>query len=139
MANKPRNDKKTMTTASGTVSYAMLWGTIYDRVTFGYYRRLRKAGDWMKKQVQQMIGKPFPPSSAEGEPPHRRSGNLQRSITIKFSKTPVALEVKVGSKASYAMDLEMGTSKVPARPFLRPANDKFGPKAIKMANRGKLI
>ena len=86
-----------------------------------------------------MIGKPYPPSSSEGEPPHRRSGNLQRSITIKFNKTPTSLEVKVGSKAKYAMDLEMGTSKVPARPFLRPANDKFGPQAIKMANRGKLI
>lgn len=56
--------------------------------------------------------------SAPGEPPHKLTGHLQRSITYRMS--PDRMQAFVGSNLAYAGHLELGTSKMAARPFLRP-------------------
>ncbi|MEY4838689.1 MAG: hypothetical protein RLZZ475_2548, partial [Pseudomonadota bacterium] len=62
--------------------------------------------------------------SRPGEPPNRDSGVLQSHLTN--SKTgPLSAEVR--SDAPYANALEFGTSKMGARPSLRPARDKTEP------------
>jgi HK97 gp10 family phage protein len=63
--------------------------------------------------------------SAPGEPPNRDTGVLQANIE---TLQPGPLVAEVRSSAEYAAALELGTSKMAARPYLRPARDKTVPK-----------
>jgi len=56
--------------------------------------------------------------SASGEFPHKLTGNLQRSITYEMADG--GQRALVGSGVTYAKFLELGTSKMAPRPFLRP-------------------
>lgn len=60
-------------------------------------------------------------SSAPGGPPHSRTGTLSRSYYYKASR----LSLEVGATAEYAGFLEFGTSKMAARPALRPAIENY--------------
>lgn len=57
--------------------------------------------------------------SSPGEPPNADTGNLDKSIDVVVSKT--GKSIRVEAKAEYAAALEFGTSRVAARPFMRPA------------------
>ena len=78
--------------------------------------------------------------SAPGEPPNRDTGTLQNHIETTM---PGPLLAEVRSNAEYAAALELGTSKMAARPYLRPARDKmrrkiqnlFARELIQMMNR----
>lgn len=59
--------------------------------------------------------------SQPGQPPSNDTGHLANSIE---TTQPKPLLVKVSSNAGYSDDLEFGTSKMEARPFMRPARDK---------------
>lgn len=60
-------------------------------------------------------------SSAPGQPPNNDTGVLANNIE---TTQPAKLRVRVTSNAGYSAGLEFGTSKVAARPFMRPARDK---------------
>lgn len=62
--------------------------------------------------------------SAPGEPPNRDTGNLQAHLE---TTNPRPLLAEVRSEADYASALEFGTSKMAARPYMRPARDKMKP------------
>lgn len=64
-------------------------------------------------------------ASAPGSPPNRDTGVLQANIENSLTG-PVAAEVR--SQAPYAAALEFGTSKMAARPYIRPARDKMKPR-----------
>ena len=66
--------------------------------------------------------------SKPGEPPLRDSGNLQSKMQVKRTGL---LSAEIRSEAEYASALEFGSSKVAARPYLRPARDKVAAGAIK--------
>lgn len=51
-----------------------------------------------------------------------RTGTLRRSLAIEDGPGP--LEVSIGSDVEYAPYVEFGTSKMAARPYLRPALDE---------------
>lgn len=57
--------------------------------------------------------------SAAGEPPNWDTGHLANNITTR--KGPNATQAQTASEAGYAEDLEFGTSKMAARPYMRPA------------------
>ncbi len=59
--------------------------------------------------------------SRPGEPPNRDSGHLDGNIE---TNQVAPLVVEVSSNAEYSAPLEFGTSKMAARPFMRPARDK---------------
>lgn len=67
--------------------------------------------------------------SAPGEPPNREWGGLQDHITASQPK-PLVAEVR--SDADYAAALEYGTSRMAARPYMRPARDKMEPRIQKL-------
>lgn len=67
--------------------------------------------------------------SAPGEPPKNDTGVLKNNIETSM---PGPLEAQVASNAPYAGDLEFGTSKMAARPYMRPARDKLAPKIQKL-------
>ena len=68
-------------------------------------------------------------ASKPGEPPNRDTGDLQAGLT-NDRVSPLVAEVK--SSAPHARPLEFGTSKMGARPYMRPARDKMKPKVEKM-------
>lgn len=60
-------------------------------------------------------------ASRPGEPPNRDTGTLQAGLVVAQTG---ALTAEVRSEAPYASALEFGTSKMGARPYMRPARDK---------------
>jgi len=68
-------------------------------------------------------GKKHKPS-APGEPPNRDTGVLQANLKAELV---APLEAQVTSEAPYADALEFGTSKMEARPYMRPARDAKAP------------
>ena len=59
----------------------------------------------------------FPPASAPGEVPHRRTGRLATSWFVVASANGAALR----SSAPYASFLQQGTDRMEARPYLERA------------------
>ena len=62
-----------------------------------------------------------PPPSPPGHGPGVRTGRLRASITWRPGLDAVSPYVDVGSAVLYAPFVELGTSRMAARPFLRPA------------------
>ncbi|MES2783600.1 MAG: HK97-gp10 family putative phage morphogenesis protein [Pseudomonadota bacterium] len=72
-------------------------------------------------------------ASTPGEAPNADTHRLDRSIeTTRVSP----LKVKVRANSGYASALEFGTSKVAARPFMRPARDKKKEEARDLVAKG---
>lgn len=67
--------------------------------------------------------------SAPGEVPNRDTGNLQDHLE---TTNPKQLVAEVRSEADYARALEFGTSKMAARPYMRPARDAKEPEIQRM-------
>ena len=65
--------------------------------------------------------------SAPGQPPNRDSGDLQAGLSARRTGL---LSAEVRAEAAHSAPLEFGTSKMAARPFLRPARDKKAAGAI---------
>jgi HK97 gp10 family phage protein len=77
---------------------------------------LGDAGEMLADEMAASVGQPYPPASSPGDEPHRRTGNLQASITSELDAE--ALRVTVGSPVEYALYLELGTHRMAARPFV---------------------
>lgn len=84
-----------------------------------------EGADTIKAEAQRLIsagsvsGKGHVPS-APGEPPNFDTGTLSRKIVTEQTGK---LSAEVRSEAPYAAALERGTSKMAARPYMRPARD----------------
>lgn len=57
-------------------------------------------------------------ASNPGEPPHNDTGSLVKDIELS---RPETLKAIVSSSAPHAIPLELGTSRMAARPYLKPA------------------
>lgn len=68
-------------------------------------------------------------ASAPGEAPMSDEGRLAGSIVYEEIAADTAVEVS--SNIAYALALELGTWKMAARPFFRPAIERAQPKFIK--------
>lgn len=62
-----------------------------------------------------------PPPSSPGHGPGVRTGRLRNSITYRIGVDAISPYADIGSAVLYAPFLELGTSRMAARPFLRPA------------------
>jgi HK97 gp10 family phage protein len=86
-------------------------------------RALFKAGHAIQAEASRLIttgavsGKNHVPSKP-GEPPNEDTGTLRAKIE---TTQPSPLVVEVRSNAPYAVALELGTSKMAARPYMHPA------------------
>mgnify|MGYP001027103809 CR=1 FL=1 len=70
--------------------------------------------------------------SKPGEPPNADTGRLHGAIDVVRRDE---LTAEVVSVAPYAVDLEFGTSRVAARPYLRPATAKRRAEAVELIRR----
>lgn len=97
-------------------------------------RALFHAGELIQTEAQLSItrgavsGRNHVPSKA-GEPPNADTHVLSNNIETTRNGR---LRVRVTSKAGYSAALEFGTSKIAARPFMRPARDKMRPQVEKL-------
>jgi len=73
--------------------------------------------------------------SGPGSPPKKITGSLQRSVAHEMG--PGRQEAFVGSNIDYALFLELGTSKMAARPFLRSTLMKERDTIAKIMATGK--
>ena len=62
-----------------------------------------------------------PPPSVPGSGPSVRTGRLRGSITWRLGADARGPYADIGSAVFYAPFVELGTSRMEARPFLRPA------------------
>jgi HK97 gp10 family phage protein len=95
---------------------------------------------YMRREVARLLRQNvYPPAGPElTGPPAFRTGTLQRSIRSEVTTRGGVIRGRVGSTADYAAHLEMGTSKMRKRPFLRPSLDKTqqeAPRALAKAYR----
>ena len=73
------------------------------------------------RDVRMALNREWPPASAPGGYPHKRTGNLRKSIDYWMDSTArAAAWVGANEDAQYWSDLEYGTKRMAARPFLRP-------------------
>lgn len=59
--------------------------------------------------------------SQPGQPPHLRTGTLNRSIDQETFRKAGTFVGRIGTNLKYGRYLEMGTTKMGARPYLRPS------------------
>lgn len=67
-------------------------------------------------------------ASKPGEPPNRDTGQLDTSIHVREGQAGNDLRMEVVADAPHALPLELGTSKMEERPFMRPAAKKTAPR-----------
>lgn len=102
---------------------------------------LHVLGMAITNQVKINITKNFPPASEPGTPPALRTGGLRKSYKYAvnpsrgrkvaslsvYSDRTVLQPVPPHKEVIYASYLEFGTSKMKARPHLRPAVEQIRP------------
>lgn len=100
-------------------------------------KALFAAGEMIQVEAQISItagavsGKNHVPSKP-GEPPNNDTGVLANNIETNKVRL---LVVEVSSNAPYSKDLEFGTSRVAARPFMAPAANKKRDAAKKLVDK----
>lgn len=80
-------------------------------------RRLSASCILVSNKAKESVSTAYPPASSPGEPPAKRTGHLRRSIAFEVD----GLVGRVGTGLVYARHLELGTSRIAPRPWLRPA------------------
>lgn len=70
--------------------------------------------------------------SLPGQPPNNDTGGLVRSIETRLNGTDLVTVTAGGPSAPYAVHLEYGTSRMAARPFMRPAVERNRKKVVQM-------
>lgn len=80
-------------------------------------RRLNAAGIVVSNHAKELVSVPGPAPSAPGEPFHTQTGRGRGSIAWEVS----GMVCRIGTNVRYLRWLELGTSKVAARPWLRRA------------------
>lgn len=115
----------------------MTWNgdAFLDAMESRYSARLDSAAQLLQQRMQARIATQGPPRSKPGESPHRDSGDLQASVTVQSS----GMVRRIGSPLAYAVYLELGTSKMEARPWLVPTLIESGPEAAAVVAEGQLI
>jgi HK97 gp10 family phage protein len=75
--------------------------------------------------------------SKPGEPPHKQTGALRASITYRVEQDANGIKIIVGSALPYARVLELGSSRMAPRPFLRRALKENAERIRQIAEHGE--
>lgn len=98
-----------------------------------------RAAEHVKRTMRRLINVPYPPASLPGESPHRRTGNLRRSINIWLNKQTLQVWVGPTDAANYGIYLEYGTKRMAPRPFMFKALKQEGTKVKNIMQRAAVI
>jgi HK97 gp10 family phage protein len=103
---------------------------VEDAITKGTLKVQREAVHLVTRHSGPHKSHPEAVPSKPGEPPHLRTGTLARSIDWETLQTSYGFVGRVGTNLKYGFWLEVGTSQMDARPYLRPALDKHRNKIV---------
>lgn len=111
------------------------WPNIRGELRAQVRARLRLAGEVAASRIRQNISQPTRTlgPSLPGAFPHADTGSLRKSVTYRIDETE--LSCRVGSDIEYAPYLELGTSKMDARPFVTPTIRSLRSQLSKIFNR----
>jgi hypothetical protein len=89
-----------------------------------------EVGGRIQDSLHERLNVAYPPASAPGESPHRRTGNLAAGVTLNVTEDDqgVLAEVhytRANGDPSIPAWLEGGTSKMRARPAVVPEYEKW--------------
>lgn len=87
-------------------------------------KRLATAAEVVRAEAVRSIRTPYPPASTPGNPPHSRSGASGLLGSVFYDVDSAKHEAIVGTPLKYGLYLELGTKKMAARPWLRPALER---------------
>ncbi len=83
-------------------------------------RAVAESAQDLRETARELVGKPGAGgASRPGEPPRLDSGRLRDSIFARVSAD--GLSAEVGTDLDYGAQLEFGTQRMAARPWLHPA------------------
>ena len=68
--------------------------------------RAQRAVNVVVGDTQKRVSTPYPPASVSGQPPHRRTGALMRSISGNVTVTKAAITATVRATAPHARTLD---------------------------------
>lgn len=96
-----------------------------DKVKTRVYAAMDATADLSVTTIKAEIGIQYPPASTPGNPPHRRTGNLQNGVQQITMENENSVTSHIGSARvegnprvpSY---LEFGTKRMAARPYMSP-------------------
>jgi len=91
----------------------------------------------MEEVIRESIDDPYPPVSAPGQPPHRRTGYLHDETTVRAEGKTIKVRTP-----QYGIWLESGTRKMAARPFIRKAihaKPKYWAKRLNMHAKREMV
>ena len=89
-------------------------GEIYNKIENAVDKALDEIADTAVNNIKKKLDVNYPPSSKPGDPPAKRTGELQESI----DRTAVTdHSVTVYTDDPVALYMELGTSKLEPRPF----------------------
>jgi hypothetical protein len=95
-------------------------GLFKKKVDMTMDRRFDEAGRAIATHAKQLVGIQYPPASSPGEPPRRRTGRLQGSISHQVLKKPWGTSVQVYAGVEYGEYLDTGTRHgLAARPWTK--------------------
>ena len=97
---------------------------VVSRVRAQTMQRAQVAATVLERNVKSRLGTPYPPASRPGQPPHRRSGALQRGVQATarlINRFRVRVAVMIA--AFYAPFLQRGTRRMARRPITGYAED----------------
>lgn len=108
---------------------------------------LSDIADQAVAEIKERLDENYPPASAPGESPHKRSGGLQESVRQQTDQVgdEVVANIQAGRGDGVAGYLEHGTTQMGARPFLGPTMNEWRDRAVgefseraraKMGNEG---
>lgn len=91
-------------------------------------KRLAAAAEVVRAEAVRSIKTPYPPASTPGEPPHSRSGASGLFGSVFYRVDKALRRAVIGTPLKYGLYLELGTKRMAARPWLRPALMKAMPR-----------
>lgn len=98
-------------------------------------KRLKTSAELVKSMMVRKLsvsghkGGQYTPSQP-GEPPHADTGTLRKSIFWEVDETE--LKAIVGSPVHYSLHLELGTSRMAARPYMRITLQECMPRIVRI-------
>jgi len=113
------------------------WDGIRLAVEF-YVQKLREVLNVSVRGPKRKGRAPLYLPSRPGEPPHKRTGWLQRHVKADYDKPNLRAKVGIDVAAIYGVYLELGTAHMKARPWLLATLKKYWDKIKALAESAKV-
>src|SRR4051812_26774339 len=97
---------------------------VLKKLTAKFQKAAKDTGKEAVRELKQTLSEPYPPASKPGEPPHKRTGELQQSVGYEVTTEDKVVKLTLKVTADHAFYLEYGTATLAPRPFFRRAFDK---------------